>query len=662
MALPNPYVFLKVAEMSPDDRIVAFQFANFTLDMKTRSLSQMGQPISLTPKELKTLVVLLEFAGAAVEKEKLIHEVWPDTFVADGSLARNISMLRKRLGARSIETVAKFGYRFAYPVARVEEVLDKYSAGQAAAETSDSSVVRPAPTLQFASSGTRGKRIFLGIFVSAAAIIVFGLVFVTFRSVQGKMSLSAAPVRLAVLPFQPVSTQPSIGYLGDGLSEELTTTLGQMDTDQVRVLASGSSNLYRETNKSPAQISRELGARYLVDGSVQVLNQDVEFTVHLIDGRDQAMLWSGKFTRPLSQLPEMRTEMAASIAKEIQVKIAPEAKEHEYSNETSDPQAHQAFLHGRYELEQQNVTAFHRALEQFTNAAALDPHYARAYAGIAESYIDLATSTPPGPAYAYAKAAALNAIHLDNGLSQAHRDLARVLFYYDHDLQGAEREYRRALQLNPSDARTHHWYAQLLIAERRTDEALREVSTGLALDPLSLASNSNYAFILIQAGQPAQAVLHLQELQKRDPNNELVYEGLGRAYDGLHQYEHAAESFKRASELSEPKYRYQANLAYALASGGDLGAAQTLADKLEIKANSGEWIPASAMTEAYIGLGKKDRAFFWFNRCVAEHSCSLLEANAEPIYSGLSGDRRFEKIAGPLYGHENELAQIDVRK
>ena len=122
-------------EMAPDDRIVAFQFANFTLDMKTRSLSQMGQPISLTPKELKTLLVLLEFAGAAVEKEKLIREVWPDTFVGDGSLARNISMLRKRLGARSIETVAKFGYRFAYPVTRVEEVLDEYSAGQAAVET-----------------------------------------------------------------------------------------------------------------------------------------------------------------------------------------------------------------------------------------------------------------------------------------------------------------------------------------------------------------------------------------------------------------------------------------------------------------------------------------------------------------------------------------------
>ncbi len=648
-------------EITPEDRIVAFQFANFTFDMKTRALSLMGRPISLTPKELKTLLVLVQSAGAAVEKEKLIREVWPDTFVGDGSLTRNISMLRKRLGAESIETVPKFGYRFVYPVTTVEQGVDERCTGQGGVKTADS-WVRPLPVLagESASSNTASKRIFLGVFVSAAALVFFGLVFVTFRFVQGNIGLSATPVRLAVLPFHGLPNATGGGYLEEGLSEELTTTLGQMDTDQVRVLASGSSNLYRETTKSPSRISRELGARYLVDGTVQVLSQEVEVTVHLIDGRDQAMLWSGKFTRPLSQLPEVRTEMAESIAKEIQVKIAPQATEHENLIETSDSQAHQAFLHGRYELEQQNADAFQRALEQFTNAAALDPHYARAYAGIAESYIDLATSKPPGPAYAYAKAAALNAIHLDDNLSQAHRDLARVLFYYDNDLQGAEREYRRALQLNPSDARTHHWYAQLLIAERRTDDALREVSSGLALDPLSLASNSNYAFILIQAGQPAQAVLHLQELQKRDPKNEVIYEYLGRAYDGSHEYKRAADSFKRAVELSESKYRYEANLAYALAETGNMGAAQALADRLEIKANSGEWIPPSAMTEAYIGLGNKDRAFFWFNRCVAEHSCSLLEANAEPIYSGLSGDRRFQKISGPLYRHQHELAQIDV--
>ena len=370
------------------------------------------------------------------------------------------------------------------------------------------------------------RRIFPAVFVIAVTVIILGLIFVTFQSVQRNRGRSANPARLTVLPFRKLSNEANPGYLVDGLSEELTTTLGQMDTDQVRVLASRSSILYGETNKSPAQISRELGARYLVEGTFQVVNQEVKFTVHLIDGPTQEMLWSGKFMRPLSHLPEMRTEMAEAIAKEIQIKIAPETAEHAYSAETSDPQAHQAFLHGRYELEQQNVAASRRALEQFTNAAELDPRYARAYAGIAESYIDLATSSPPGPAYAYAKAAAQNAIRLNDGLSQAHRDLAKVLFCDDNDLQGAEQEYRRALQLNPSDAKAHHWYAQLLMAERRTDEALRETSTGLALDPLSLGSNSNYAFILIRAGQPAQAVLHLQELQRREPKNELIPGGL----------------------------------------------------------------------------------------------------------------------------------------
>ena len=545
---------------------------------------------------------------------------------------------------------------------KVQQVLDECFTGQAAVGTMDPSVFPTGLGNGDYAVGNRGQTNLSGCLRQRSSVTVFGLLFVTFRSVQRRLGAhsGSGPTRGVAFSeaFKPGTHRLSGGWTvrriddntgPDGHRPGPCPRLGEFQP------------LPRNKQVSCADIAGirgEISCRWDRSGAEpgRGIYRSPDRRPH------QAMLWSGKFTRPLSQLPEMRTEMANSIAKEIQIKIAPESTQRGYLAETSDPQAHQAFLHGRYELEQQNVAAFQRALEQFTNAATLDPHYARAYAGIAESYIDLATVTPPGPAYAYAKAAALNAIHLDNGLSQAHRDLARVLFYYDHDLQGAEREYRRALQLNPSDARTHHWYAQLLLAERRTDEALREVSTGLALDPLSLASNSNYAFILIQAGQPAQAVLHLQELQKRDPKNELTYEYLGKAYDGLHEYERAAESFKRARELSESKYGYEANLAYALAKGGDVATAQVLADRLEIKANSGEWIPASAMTEAYIGLGKKDRAFFWFNRCVAEHSCSLLEANAEPIYSGLSGDRRFEKIAGPLYGHQNELAQIDVRK
>jgi tetratricopeptide (TPR) repeat protein len=392
-----------------------------------------------------------------------------------------------------------------------------------------------------------------------------------------------------------------------------------------------------------------LNARYLVDGTAQVLNQQIELTVHLTDGDDQTLLWSAKFTRPLSQLPQVQSEIAESVAREVQIKIIPERSGN--PKDSSDPLAHEAYLHGRFELEQKNVPAFWRALEQFSAAVELDPHYAGAYAGIAETYINLASNIPSGPAYAHAKAAALNAIRLNNNLAEAHRDLGWLLFSDDADLPGAENEYLRALQINPSDARAHHWYAQLLIAERRTDAALREARTGLDLDPLSLGSNYNYGFILIHAGRPEEAKRHLGNLLLREPRSEVVYGYLGRAFAALGQYDRSAECFKQAMELSELKYQYEANWAYALAKAGDIVRAQRLVHELEKKANSGVWVPASTMTEAYIGLGNTDRAFLWLRRCVAEHSCTLLEVNNEPFYRGLGSDPRFAQITGSLYGH-----------
>lgn len=201
-----------------------------------------------------------------------------------------------------------------------------------------------------------------------------------------------------------------------------------------------------------------------------------------------------------------------------------------------------------------------------------------------------------------------------------------------------------------------------MIADRRPNEALREAKAGLALDPLSLGSNYNYAFILIHAGEPAEAIQHLQGLLDREPENEVIYGYLGRAYAGLHEYHRAADSFKRAMELSELKYQYEANWAYALAKSGDVGHARKLVDELEAKARSGVWIPASTMTEAYIGLGDTNRAFFWFNRCVTERSCTLLEANTEPFYSGLSGDSRFRKITAPLFGDHSANLQATVMR
>jgi len=652
-----------------------YQFEDFRLDMKAHRLLRGGQFIPLTPKEFRTLLVLVEAAGEAVTKERLIREVWLDTFVSDSSLTRNISVLRKQLGGGSIETLPKFGYRFAYPVAVLQAAFlaplsfdsrllsvdsislfpDKLDNAHAPPALISVEEPRPPPAMHAAQ-----ERQYHGRRFSILALTLAGVLLASSLYREQHRPPAANPARIAVLPFRNLSSEANADYLTDGLAEELITTLGQLDTDRIRILASSSTRLYSQTGKPAAQISRELHARYLVDGTAQSLDRQIVLTVHLVDGNDQAILWSGKFTRPLSQLPQVQAEIAEAIAREIQMKLEPEKSAGPNVKDSSDPLAHEAFLHGRFELEQKNVPAFKRALERFNAAVELDPHYARAYAGIAETYINLAGNIPTAPAYAHAKAAALNAIRLDDQLAEAHRDLGWLLFSDEADVRGAENEYRRALQLNPSDAQTHHWYAQLLIAERRKDAALQEAKTGLELDPLSLGSNSNYGFILIHAGKPEEAKRHLEGMLRREPQSEVVYGYLGRAFAALHQYDRAAECFKRAMELSDLKYQYKANWVYALAKAGDVAQAQALVDELEATSASGAWVPASHMTEAYIGLGNTDRAFVWLQRCVAEHSCTLLEVNNEPFYSELSSDPRFAAITAPLQGHSKTTLQAAI--
>jgi TolB-like protein/DNA-binding winged helix-turn-helix (wHTH) protein/Tfp pilus assembly protein PilF len=637
--------------MSTPEHIGGYEFENFLLDKRAHALSRAGTEIPLTPKEFQTLLVLVESAGTAVAKETLLRAVWSDTFVTDSSLTRNISILRKHLGDGAIHTVSKHGYRFAYSVIPLSPKATKSSSPFIKADLSPETPSLPGPTPVLPRSRPNLPPIY---WIAAASVACLALVLASVHLAAARpepplSSPQTTPTRLAVLPFRNLSPQPNTDYLANGLAEDLITTLSQWDTDRVRVLAASSSRLYAGTDKPAAQIARELNAQYLVDGTIQTQDQQLILTVHLIDGHDQTMLWSGKFPRPLVQLQQMQTDIAESIAREIQVRIVSGSGVYAYAGQTQDPMALKAYLHGRFELEQKNVPAFYRALDQFGAAVDFDPRYARAYAGIAEAYLDLAGHIPNRPAYAQAKAAALHAIQLDSQLAEAHRDLGWVYYAGEANAHGAEDEFRRALALNPSDARTHHWYAQLLITEHKTSAALAEAKQGSALDPLSLGSNYNYSLILIYAGQPEEGIRHLDAMVERDPNSEILYNYLGRAFSATHHYARAAECFHRAMELSQLKSHEKADWAYALARAGDSAQARQVVNELEATWKGGAWLPAADMTKAYIGLEDKDRAFTWLGRCVAERSCTLLDVNTAP-FTDLSADPRFAQLTAPLYG------------
>jgi TolB-like protein/DNA-binding winged helix-turn-helix (wHTH) protein/Flp pilus assembly protein TadD len=617
-----------------------YRFGDFLLDPGARSLLRLGEPIPLTLKEFDTLVVLVECAGQAVEKDNLVRRVWPDSFVGDGSLAKNISILRKHIGADAIQTIPKHGYRFASPVSLVSD----FETPKPQLFALEDSSVAPSAPVSLTATGRNAR----GVWVLGGGLLCLMLLGAlaglgTRRNHVSKVS-DPAPTRIAVLPFRNLSGKPDSDYFSDGIVEELITTLGQVNGEQLRVLANGSSSQYRATDKNLSQIAQELNAQYLVQGTVSLLRKEVELNVHLVKGSDQSVVWAGKYTRPLQELSGIRAEISESIAREVEVRVLNRAAGDRLSIETLDPLAHDAYLHGRMDLEHKNPGAAQQALEQFRHATVLDPKYAAAYAGISETYINLANNTPTGPAYAYAKEAALTAIRLDDRLAEAHRDLAWILDNNEFDWPGAEREYRRALELNPSDARAHHWYAQYLVEHGEMQSALREVQAGLDLDPISLSSNYNYGFILIDAGRVDASISHLQHLLLREPNNEVVHGYLGIAYDRKHDFEKSAAEFQQAADASGLKKQYQANVARSLALAGKTTDARRMVSSLHEEMDKGAWMPAVNLALAYFALGEKDEGFSLLRKALQEHSCTLLEINTEPMLVDLKTDARMRAL------------------
>jgi serine/threonine-protein kinase len=459
-----------------------------------------------------------------------------------------------------------------------------------------------------------------------------------------KNAAISSPMRIAVLPFHIISGSSGAEYLSDSIVEELIATLGQANSDNLRVLAKGSCLQYRDTTKGPSEIAKELRVQYLVVGTVSLTSQRAEVKVQLVDGSDQGVIWGGKYSSPEGQPSQIQAEVAESVAREVQVSLLPESAVTLQAGGTSNRLAHDAYIHGKLDLERKNDESGHRALQEFNNAVSLDPKYALAYAGISEIYINVAASQPAGPAYAYAKQAALTAIRLEDRVAEAHRDLAWILDNNEFDWLGAEREYHRALELNPSDARAHHWYAQHLVALGKTQEALREAKLGLELDPLSEGSNYNYGLILIYNGLPDAAIDHLKGELLREPNSEVVYGYLGIAYSSKHDYENAISASRHAVELSSLKRQYEAQLAGYLALAGRTAEARQLATRLRSQWDHGIWVPAYGLALMYFSLGDEDEGFRFLHLALKQHSCALLEINAEPLLRALRGNARFEAI------------------
>ena len=466
-----------------------------------------------------------------------------------------------------------------------------------------------------------------------------------FRSADADDDAPEPRVRsLAVLPLVDLSGQPDQAYFADGMTDMLINKLARIGA--LKVISRTSVMRYKGGRKSLAEMAREMDVDALVEGSVLRSGNRVRITVQLIDSDRDTLLWAEKYEYDLDDLMELQSLAARTIADRIQVELTPKEQEQLTAGRPVDPAVQEACLKGRHFWYQRTSESVRKGLECFEEAVRLDPMHAPAHAGIADSCIvdgGRYLGISPKKAYTRARAAAERAVALDDDLAEAHTSLAAVMTDYDWDWKGADREYRRAIELNPNYVTAHSWYAEQLSRMGRHDEAVAEARVARELDPLSLASSMIVAWILFFARRYDEALEQGRQTLDLDPNYATVYRIMGWAHEETGDYEAAIAAHRKAAELTNqsPNFKVQLGRAYALA--GRHEEAREILDEM-VQAAEQSYISSFDLAVIHTALDEKDRAFEWLEKAYSERADHLPYLKVNPRLDPLRADPRFEEL------------------
>jgi len=614
-------------------------FGPFSLDPKQRVLLRDGKAIALTSKAFEILNLLVENHGRALSKEEMMRQVWPDSFVDESNLAQHIFHLRKVLGdthegREYIETLPRHGYRF---VAEVQQGPVK------SAEVTVSTGDTGKAVVAVANSNPTKLRWVLGI-AAGFLLAVFALVF----EERGRMG-DAGPVRsgkvmLAVLAFENLSGDPQQEYLSSGLTEELITQLGSLEPGRLGVIARTSAMQYKGSRKDVRQISRELGVDYVLEGSVRRDGERVRITAQLIQVKDQTHLWAKEYDRGLKDILGLESEVAGEVAREIRLRLTPAETARLAATHPVDPEAYEMYLKGRYFWNKRNEAAYLKAIEYFNQAISRDPEYARAYSGLADAYALLGSwpnaEVPRKVAMPRAKEAALTALKLDDSLAEAHASLAFVEMHYEWDWKESEREFRRAIELNPNYATGHQWFAYWLMAQGRRDESIAENELARKADPLSIIIRTDAADLLCAAGRFDEAIRKVQEAMDLDPDFRLAHYFLALAYSGKQMYPEALAEYQKSVALDSKDEWSLSGLGWVYALMHDRMNAKKIIRRLKQDARERPDL-ALEIAIIYSALEEKDEAFAWLERAYQNRDGGLMFVNSYWYFGRIRSDPRF---------------------
>jgi TolB-like protein/DNA-binding winged helix-turn-helix (wHTH) protein/Flp pilus assembly protein TadD len=609
------------------------------LEPHTGELRRHGLRVKLRGQPIEVLTLLLEHPGEAVSREELQKRLWPaDTYVDfEHSLNAAMKRLRAALGdsadaPRFIETLAGRGYRFIAPVSRPAEEIP-----QALPVT--------APDRKPDQKSTRRRHLALpaaGI-VGFVSLALIGMNLPSIRDTLGSRGYSGPIRSLAVLPLANLSGNSDQDYFVDGMTDALRQDLEGISS--LRVISRTSSMRYRLSGKPLPDIARELHVEAVVDGSVLRSGDRVRINVELVHAGMDRHLWSNSYEGDLRDVFFLQAEVARKIADDVRVTLTPHDRARLARVRASNPDAYLAYSKGRFFWNKRNEQDLRKAIGFFQQAVDKDPAYALAYDGLADCWLPLGWYgfLSPSETFPYAKAAITRALRLDDSLAEAHASLAFVNLYYDRDWVGAEREFRRAIDLNPNYANGHHWYAEFLSLVGRHTEAIAESQRARELDPLSNIIDTWVSSRYFFARQYDQAIEEGRHAVEMDPSFGPAHLVLGQAYEQKGMLKEAIAEFERASGLAAGGSMYAASLAHALGLAGRRPEALKVLEDLSNRAKRG-FVSSYDLAIACLGIGDGDRAFELLSAAVQERSPRVVFLGVEPRLGGLRGDPRFRAL------------------
>ena len=622
------------------------RFGVFEVDLRAGELTKRGLRIRLQDQPFQVLAMLLEKPGELVTREELRKKLWSQAVVDfDHGLNKAINKIREALGdsaenPRFVETVARRGYRFLADVKPIDAAADAKRAPEAEDPVPLADPAR-ADLAESSAPPKRPRRLppWAGATLGLVLILAASLAWIFYSQNRPSPRIRS----LAVLPLESLSGDTSQDYFADGMTDALIADLGQIAA--LRVISRTSTMAYKRVHRPLPEIARELNVEAVVEGTVLRSGDRVRVTAQLIQVPAEKHLWAQSYEGDLKDTLALQNSVARAIAKEIQVTLNPQEETALKKSRPVNAEAYEAYLRGRYFWNKRTREGLVKATEYFRHAIDTDPTYASAYSGLADSY---ALSgdweygiLSPQDAFPKAKAAATKALALDDSLSEAHTSLAFIEDLFDWDWASAEKEYKRALALNPGYATAHHWYAWHLIVMGRHDEGIAELKKAESLDPLSLIIGADLADALCIAHRYDDSVQQSRKTFEMDPHFAVAHYQLGQALEQKQKHDEAIAEFRRAIELSGGNTTFESNLANAYAVAGRKEDAIKIVKDLESRQSQGSPTDAS-IALIYVGLGDSDQAMVWLNKAYqARFNPSIL---MRPAFDPLRSDPRFQEL------------------